>query len=91
MSAENLQKFLDQITADPALQAKVGVAIAPAENGDPAETLAQIAAEQGIPVSAEEFREYASTRSPDELNMSQLDSVAGGWSLMPKPERIEPV
>lgn len=80
MNSPALAEFLERLSRDPALQARVQTVPAGA---DGAEILAQISTEIGVPVSAEEFRAAAAASPSGELSEAELDGVAGGLAYSP--------
>jgi predicted ribosomally synthesized peptide with nif11-like leader len=77
MSSENLRKFVDAVTADAALKAKVDEIVASTKGEDVGWALEKLSAELGFPVSAEEFRAPVE----GELGAEELESVSGGYVL----------
>jgi predicted ribosomally synthesized peptide with nif11-like leader len=78
MNSPALAKFLERLSSDPALQARVQTL---PEGVDAAEALAQISTEIGEPVSAEEFRAAAAESPSGELSEKELEGVAGGLAF----------
>ena len=68
MSKENLDQFIQKVTDDEELQARIGEEI-------DAETLISLGAEHGCEFTADDLTENS------ELSDEELDSVTGGLSL----------
>ena len=66
MSKENLEQFMNQVTASEELQARIGDEI-------DAESLIALGVECGFEFTAEDLRQSA------ELSEDELDTVAGGF------------
>ena len=73
MSAETITTFLDKARTDEALAAKI-LAINTGTEAEVAEAFSRLAAEAGLPFTAEEF---LASRSND-LSDADLEQVAGG-------------
>ncbi len=85
MSTENLTKFAEAVSADPALQANLQAIHAEAAR-EVAEKLAALSAEAGAPFTAGDFLETGRRQIAD-LSEADLEKVAGGiWE--PSKENI---
>lgn len=86
MSTDNIRTFLDKAATDAALQEKVSAAYRAAQEAT-ARALSALASEHGLDFSADELLAVQS----QELSESDLEGVAGGFSIMPKQQPPEPV
>ena len=75
MSKENLEQFMSKVADSEELQAKIGEQI-------DAESLIALGVECGCEFTAEELQESA------ELSDEELDTVAGGFSLSEKMDKV---
>lgn len=78
MSSEAITQFVQEVTRDHNLQEKLRNAAASASS-NPQEAIAAIAREHGYEISPEELSKASLVDSLTELDLKQLDSVAGGY------------
>jgi len=81
MSAESMEKFVQQVSSDKGVAEQLNAALAGKEGDDAVEGIVAFANEAGFEVDAEDVVRLGAARE-GELSDDQLDAVAGGWTLI---------